>query len=399
MFVTPLLRSAGAAGPSRSALPASHVFRHLATSSSSSAPLTRRRAEIALLLADRHFSSSRSIRKDEHDAAEKQKDGKKEKRKEEDEDEGVMTLGEFFGGSGVKKRSGKNKEPSSSTNAPKNERQPQSLSEVFNRLRSDGQKTDKKTSGNNPNTGSGGSSGGSSSSSPEPNAALILLSVGLWVAYQTFSGGMSGKEITWQEFRTAFLDKGLVDKLEVINRSRVKVSLHSNATGQMYPNGSPPGGGAVSYYFSIGSVEAFERKLDEAQQELGIPTHERVPVSYHERTSLGSVLWSFAPTLLVVGVLYYMGRRASGMGAGGGGGGPGGIFSIGKSKAKMFNHETDIKTKFKDVAGMDEAKEEVMEFVNFLKEPQKCASCSRSLDPLHGAHSLCLRLHRRTTRR
>ena len=56
---------------------------------------------------------------------------------------------------------------------------------------------------------------------------------------------------------------------------------------------------------------------------------------------------------------------------GGGGGGPGGIFGIGKSRAKMFNQETDVKTKFADVAGMDEAKEEIMEFVKFLKTPEK----------------------------
>lgn len=77
-----------------------------------------------------------------------------------------------------------------------------------------------------------------------------------------------------------------------------------------------------------------------------------------------SVLFQFAPTLLLVGVLWWMSRRATS-----GSGSSQGIFGIGKSRAKMFNHENEVKIKFKDVAGMDEAKEEIMEFVKFLKEP------------------------------
>lgn len=167
------------------------------------------------------------------------------------------------------------------------------------------------------------------------------------------------REITWQEFKTAFLDKGLVDKLTVVNRTKVRVKLHTNATGAMYP--SSEGGG--NYWFSIGSVEAFERKLEQAQQDLGVPSHERIPVAYHDEISTVNTLMHFAPTLLLTGLLLYMSRRA------GSSSGASGIFSIGKSRAKLFNQETDVKIKFTDVAGMDEAKEEIMEFVKFLKEP------------------------------
>jgi AFG3 family protein len=170
--------------------------------------------------------------------------------------------------------------------------------------------------------------------SPPTSVSTILL-VGLlaYALYQV-SSDSSEREITWQEFRTAFLDKGLVDRLEVVNRSKVRVHLHSNATGAVYPQ-SPAAEGKARYVFSIGSVEAFERKLDDAQKELGIPSSERVPVAYRDEVSILSTLVSFAPTLLLVGFLIWMTRRAAGGGMGGGSGG--GIFGIGKSKAKLFN--------------------------------------------------------------
>ncbi|KAF9015500.1 peptidase family M41-domain-containing protein [Cyathus striatus] len=188
------------------------------------------------------------------------------------------------------------------------------------------------------------------------NQLAIMLASAL--AYLTYSNSVAShtREITWQEFRTAFLDKGLVEKLTVVNNHKVRVSLHPNAAATL---GSPG-----DFYFSIGSVDAFERKLDEAQHELSIPSHERIPVAYQDEISTISALLNFAPTVLMIGFLYWITRRGSS-------GSSGGIFNIGKSRARLFNQDTDVKVKFKDVAGMDEAKEEIMEFVKFLKDPAK----------------------------
>jgi AFG3 family protein len=128
----------------------------------------------------------------------------------------------------------------------------------------------------------------------------------------------------------------------------------------------------------IGSLESFERQLDDAQRAMGVDPTNFVPVKYSVETNWLKVFIEHSPEILFIATLIWFFRMASqrmgGRGGRAGGGGPGGIgniFSIGKSNAKLVNKTDRVAVNFKDVAGCDEAKVEIMEFVSFLKNPQK----------------------------
>ena len=169
-----------------------------------------------------------------------------------------------------------------------------------------------------------------------------------------------------------FLNAGDVSEVIIIrNKSSVRVVLTPEALSKTEHKGvvsknilGQENASGPHYQFEVGSLELFEEKLEKARKD-GIPF--RLEFITVENRWMDTLI-GFLPIIIIIGVWIFLMRRMSG----GGSGGPGGqIFNIGKSKAKLFDKNTDVKTTFKDVAGLEGAKEEIQEIVDFLKNPTK----------------------------
>jgi cell division protease FtsH len=194
-----------------------------------------------------------------------------------------------------------------------------------------------------------------------------ILLIFLFISFIT--GGSSFQEpaqLTSSNFN-AYLEKGQIEKVIVYNKTEAEVFLTAAALKEPSnksvakdvfdrPNKGP------HYTFIIGNDQLFQTKLEKAVAEGKLKDFNFLP-----KNNWTDIFVSLLPIIIIIGVWIFIMRRMSG----GGGGGGGQIFNIGKSKAKLFDEKTDIKTSFKDVAGLEGAKEEIQEIVEFLKNPEK----------------------------
>ena len=200
----------------------------------------------------------------------------------------------------------------------------------------------------------------------------LVLAIFLLINLLGSGGFQNAKEIKTSEF-IEYLENGDVKEVILISNTKMgKVYLtdealtkeaHRNSESSSLLSGKSP-----NYTLKFGDQQNFENKIDEIIQSNSLPTTREADI---EENKFGDLLISLLPFVLIIGVWIFIMRRMS---SGGGGGAGGQIFNIGKSKAKLFDQNTEVKTSFKDVAGLEGAKEEVQEIVDFLKNPEKYTS-------------------------
>jgi cell division protease FtsH len=194
---------------------------------------------------------------------------------------------------------------------------------------------------------------------------LIILFFGL-----NFLSGAAFQEsakISASKFNE-YLEKGQVEKIIIYNKTEAEAFLtkdalkdkaHKKVAKDIIGNQNK----GPHYTFEIGNDEVFQNKIEKAKLEGKIKDYEFKP-----KSNWTELLINLLPIVIIIGLWIFIMRRMSGGGAGGGGGQ---LFNIGKSKAKLFDEKTDVKITFKDVAGLEGAKEEVQEIVEFLRNPDK----------------------------
>jgi len=211
---------------------------------------------------------------------------------------------------------------------------------------------------------------------PSKYGWIFYAAILVFVAFNLFGGlALDNQEKTTTSQLEEYLREGDVDKIVIITNTRqAKVFLNDTALQKEVhkkvaePSLLPSTAPTAQYVLDFGDLQNFENTIKTIKSENNLAT----VIDYDkENNYLLELLISILPFVLIIGVWIFLMRRMSG-----GSGAPGGgqIFSIGKSKAKLFDEKTDTRTSFKDVAGLEGAKEEVQEIVEFLKNPEKYTS-------------------------
>jgi len=205
------------------------------------------------------------------------------------------------------------------------------------------------------------------------NWIFAILAVAI-ILFEIIFSGKSVQKATTSMIKDMFVNHD-IEKLIVVNKDQAEIYLTRAAIESGRYSDLPKSGGGIGfqapkpqYTYNIGDISNFEPSILEIQKSAGYAEKEIIYPEYVTRKNYFTdvLSWLLFPALLIIFWLFFM-RRMAGGGAGGGGG----IFSVGKSRAQIFDKESNVKINFNDVAGLEEAKTEVMEIVDFLKNPKK----------------------------
>jgi cell division protease FtsH len=228
---------------------------------------------------------------------------------------------------------------------------------------------------NNPGNIPGGNPGNKPGSGNKPKFNSywiigIILLVMIGIQFVSSSGGL--QEMDSNRFFQV-LKEGDIEKIVIVNKEKVEIYIKPDRLSdakyedvKSQKTNTVLGQSVPQYYFTIISQDVFVRELNEVMNNLPVdnrPTY----TTATRRNYIGEIMLWVLPFMLILGIWIYMLRR---MGGGAGGGGSN-IFSVGKSKAQIFDKDTNVKVDFSDVAGLEEAKVEIREIVEFLKNPKK----------------------------
>ena len=196
----------------------------------------------------------------------------------------------------------------------------------------------------------------------------------LFLIMNLINFGGNVKEIEWYKFEQ-IINSGDLKQVVIVNRETAELYIKpEQLSKEEYKDASNRQGGnfgvqEAQYYYTILSMDDFVQKWDKVNNSKA--ELDRVPLKNEKREDvIGGIFWQLFPFLIIIAIWIFIFKRMNG-GATGGSGGPGGIFNIGKSRAKEFSKESEIKVNFNDVAGLEEAKVEIKEIVDFLKTPDK----------------------------